>query len=571
MLAAVTMVASMATACGTTPATDNGNNNADPAATTAAATDAGNGETTAAEKKAPSEIKNFTAFHAVPGTEVNDGNVVQEKIAEITGARCKETWLTGQTADEAVGVMIAGGEYPDFITGSTGHSKLLDAGAYIAIDEYWDNYPNIKNYLSDAEWNKVRAEDGHVYIIPQFGIIHGKDTDTIQNGEAFWIQTRVLKDAGYPEVVTLDDYFDLIEGYIEKNPTNADGTKNIGYEILCEDWRYFCLENAPFFLDGYPNDGCCIVDPETLEVSDYNVTPTAKRYFNKLNEEFKKGIIDPETFTMNYDQYIAKISSGRVLGMVDQHWDFQDGENAIKTAGLEGCTYVPLGLVIDEGIEEQWYSPSALDVSNGLGITTSCKDVEGALQFVNDLLSPEVETLRFWGVEGVDYLVGDGGVFYRTDEMRKNADDSAYKVDNRCDYSYFPHYQGMNQDNINAWQPQNQPDEFYESLPADVQECLKAYNARTYLEMLNPSKGNSDWFPMWSYSNAFTTDTPWGMAKTDMDAVKHEYLPKVVMADNFDTAWEEYLKVYHERCDTEAYLAELKAEVDRRVAIARGN
>ena len=49
--------------------------------------------------------------------------------------------------------------------------------------------------------------------------------------------------------------------------------------ILCDDWRYFCLENPPQFLSGYPNDGCCMVDPDTLTVMDYNVTETAKAYF----------------------------------------------------------------------------------------------------------------------------------------------------------------------------------------------------------------------------------------------------------------------------------------------------
>ena len=44
------------------------------------------------------EIREYTAFFAVPGTEINDDNVVQQKIAEITGAKVKETWLTGQTA-----------------------------------------------------------------------------------------------------------------------------------------------------------------------------------------------------------------------------------------------------------------------------------------------------------------------------------------------------------------------------------------------------------------------------------------------------------------------------------------
>lgn len=67
-----------------------------------------------------------------------------------------------------------------------------------------------------------------------------------------------------------------------------DGTTNIPYTILCDDWRYFCLENAPQFLDGYPNDGSVMVDTETLQVIDYNTTPTAKRYFGKLMKNSRK-------------------------------------------------------------------------------------------------------------------------------------------------------------------------------------------------------------------------------------------------------------------------------------------
>ena len=55
---------------------------------------------------------------------------------------------------------------------------------------------------------------------------------------------------------------------------------------------------------------------------DYNVTDTAKRYFGKLNEEFHKGIMDPRAFNATYDQYLDKLSTGAVLGMVDQWWQF---------------------------------------------------------------------------------------------------------------------------------------------------------------------------------------------------------------------------------------------------------
>ena len=513
-------------------------------------------------------VKEFTAFFAVPGTEINDDNEIQQKIAEITGAKCKETWLTGQTAEEAVGTMIAGGEYPDFIDGGDGMAQLYDAGALVALDDYIDDYPNIKEYLTDQEWDKLRQEDGHIYWIQQFQNIYGEEKATIHNDEAFWIQTRVLEWAGYPEVKTMDQYFDLIEAYQEANPTMEDGTENIPYTILCEDWRYFCLENAPQFLDGYPNDGSVIVDPEELKVIDYNTTPTAVKYFQKLNEEYHKGIVDPESFTQTYDEYIAKLSTGRVLGMIDQWWNFAYNVNdSLKQQGLDeqGCDYVPLPITIEEGIQNKWHcSGGVLNEASGLAITTSCEDVEGALQFIDDLLSQEVHDLRFWGVEGEDYEVDENGLFYRTEEQRLEASDTAYKASHLCTYSYFPQYSGTSRDGINAMQPQYQPTEFFDGLSDDVKKCFEAYGAETYVDMLGTSEAPGPWYPMYSYSNNMTTSTPGGMALTKIGEIKHEYLPKVVMAEDFDAAWEEYMEVY-ESCDPQAFLDEMQEELDRRM------
>lgn len=216
----------------------------------------------AASSKGDGDVIEFTAFFAVPGAEKNDDNEIKEIIAEKTGAKVKETWLTGQTASEAVGTIVAGGEYPDFIDGGDAMKTLYDAGALVAWDDYIDKYPNIKEYYSDEEWDKFRQDDGHIYWMNQFNNIYGEDKTTTHNDEAFWVQARVLEWADYPQIKTLDQYFDLLTSYAEANPTMEDGTKNIPYTILCEDWRYFCLENAPQFLDGYPNDGSVIVDPE---------------------------------------------------------------------------------------------------------------------------------------------------------------------------------------------------------------------------------------------------------------------------------------------------------------------
>ena len=517
------------------------------------------------------EIKEFTAFFAVPGSEINDDNEIQQMIAEKTGAKVKETWLTGQTQEEAIGTLIAGGEYPDFIEGGSSSVQLYEAGALVALDDYIEKYPNIKELFTEQEWDQLRQDDGHIYWLPQFSNIYGEEKECTHNDEAFWIQTRVLKWADYPEIRTMDEYFDLIESYNEANPTMEDGTANIPYTILCEDWRYFCLENAPEFLDGYPNDGSVIVDPETETIIDYNTTDTAVAYFKKLNEEYKKGIVDPESFTQTYDEYIAKISSGRVLGMIDQWWDFAyTGYDAIKAAGLDkqGCSYVPLPITIDKSVKNQWHnSGGVLNVSGGLAVTTSCEDVEGALQFVNDLLGQEIHDLRFWGEKGVDYEVNGDGTYYKTVDMRTKASDSAYKASHLCTYSYFPQWLGTSRDGINAMKPDGQPQEFFDGLADDVKECFNAYGVMTYVDMLGTSPAPGPWYPMYTFSQTMTTDTEGGTAWLKMGEVKHEYLPKVVMADDFDAGWAEYMEAYN-ACNPDAFIAEMQTELDRRIAEA---
>ena len=551
VLLAATMMAAMFAGCGSDAASTDAKENADGADSTEAG-----------------GVKEFTAFFAVPGSEINDDNEIQQIIADKTGVKVKETWLTGQTAEEAVGMMITGGELPDFICGGSGQSQLYDADVLVALDDYLDDYPNIKNFFTQQQWDQLRQDDGHIYWIPQFSNIKGEEKVCTHNDEAFWIQARVLKWADYPEIRTMDQYFDLIERYNEANPTMEDGTENIPYTILCDDWRYFCLENAPQFLDGYPNDGSCIVDPETLTVIDYNTTDTAVKYFQKLNEEYQKGIVDPESFTQTYDEYIAKLSTGRVLGMIDQWWDFAyTAGDAIKQAGLDaqGCDYIPLPITIDESVKNQWHcSGGVLNVSDGLAITTSCEDVEAALQFVDDLLAQDIHNLRFWGVEGVVYNVDDNGEFYRTEEQRTRAVDTAYKASHTCTYSYFPQYSGTSDDGINANKPDGQANEFFDGLNDDVKEAFSAYGAETYVDMIGTNEAPGAWYPMWSYSNSFTTDTEGGMAWTKIGEIKHEYLPQVVMAKDFDAAWAEYMDAYNS-CDPGAFIGELQTELDKRM------
>ncbi len=515
----------------------------------------------------PDEIETFSMFITMPGTEINDDNSVAEIIAQKTGVKIKETWLTGQTASEATGTLIASDLYPDLID-SDNMGDLVAADALIALDDLIDKYPEFRDtWFTKEEWDKFRQEDGKIYWINPFGNTYGKSTTTTHNDEAFWIQVKVLEWGGYPQIETMDQYFDLLERYIAANPTMEDGTPHIMYTILCEDWRYFCLENAGQFLAGYPNDGSVIVNKETMTIEDYNTSDATIRYFKKLNEEYNKGLVDPESFTQTYSEYISKLSTGRVLGMVDQWWDFANDVNPVfKTQGLDlkGANYVPLGLTIEPGMENRWHTyDDTVNQASGWAITRDCKDPEKVFDFmVKICMDQELHDLRFWGREGIDYLVDENGLYYRTDEMRMQLADSNYKAANVCNYSYFPQWGGTSQDGKNCMVPADQPSEFMLDMAQPLKDCLNAYGAGNYADMIGSiQETNGPWFPMYSYSNNFTTDTPGGVAWTKMGICKHEWLPKVVMAPDFEQGWAEYMEKYNE-CKPEDFLAEMQAILD---------
>lgn len=520
------------------------------------------------------DIVDFTMFIAMPGREIDYDNDIRDIIGEKTGVRVEETWLTGMTAQDAVGTIIASGMLPDYIAGGDGMMMLYEADCLVAWDDYLEIYPNLKELYTDEEWDMFRQDDGHIYWANVFCNTYGESKETGHNDEAFWIQARVLEWAGYPEIETLDEYFDLLERYADANPTMPDGTPVIPYTALCDDWRYFCIENAPQFLDGYPNDGSVIVnvdDPNKPYIVDYNTTETAKKYFEKLNEEYLAGYMDPDFANQTYDEYIAKLCTGCVLGMCDQYWDFAYTiASPFAQQGLDdlGCDYVPLGLVMEKGTTQKWHNYSdTINADWGVAVTTSCMDPDLAFQFLNDLLDQEIHDLRFWGVEGVDYLVDADGLFYRTEEMRTNWNDYDYQYSHCCFYSYMPQWLGTSRDGLNAMQSQEQASEFLATLSEPLANCFEAYGAGGYADMVGSDKNytNYSWYPMYSYSNMLMSDTPAGVAFQKMTECKHKWLPTIVMAPDFDSAWDDYMDAY-EDCKPQDFLDDMQDELERRMA-----
>ena len=532
-------------------------------------------QTSQSEEK-PTEQKpkpiTFTMFVAGPGEAPPKDNKIIKKIQEITGVTIEFEFLVGDM-EQKVGIMIASGDYPDLIGAGQARGRFLNAKAFVAVDDLLPKYPNLwKHYEPYLDRLRSVSADKKIYILDIWGreywLGDGQDQfyEGDYNGPAFWIQKDVLAWDGYSNPTKLDDFFDLLERYYKAHP-NIDGQPTLAFEVHSQDWRSFCLKNAPQHLIGGRNEGDVVVDPETLKVEIYQNKDYAKAYYKKLNEAFKKGLIHPETFTRNYDEYLKVISQGRVLAMFDQHWNFQDGEFVLVGEGKYERTYVPIGVSFDgTPMPYNRYKSTGIIGGNGMGISVKCKDVERALEFMDTLLREDVHRLLYWGIEGEDYYVDANGRLRRTPEQKANFDNPDWRLANAGWVlgDQFPKLEGRYSDG-NSCSSGTQPEERLENQNEYDKNFFKQYGFY----------GRSDFLPMgkdpgypevWSIFSTMEEDN---IAKPIFDQItdlQNRYLPGVIMAEDFESAWAEYVKRY-ENVNYRALEEEVERQIRERMVI----
>lgn len=480
----------------------------------------------------------FKIFIRDPSTAPSKDNPVLKKITELTGVTIEYEFLVGDLAQKQ-GVMIAGEDYPDAIFAES--AKFIDAGAFIPVEDKIKNYPNLAAHYGPYA-DKMTAADGHQYILELYGTAKNAAPIFTNGGAGFFIQKAVLEDAGYVTPKTVDEYFKLIEDYKAKNPT-IDGVKTVGFEILCDGWRDFCLRNPAQHLMGAGNDGDVFVDLNTMKSSIYQVSDTAKAWYKKLNDEYQKGIIEAETFTQNYDQYIARLSTGAVLGFFDQGWDFGAAENVLKTDKKYNRTYVAVPIT-NPGVKDGYLdAPSGtITGNNGLGITKNCKDPDRLLAFYDWLLQEDVQNYLQWGEEGTDFtLAGTNGKVLTAERRAINSDDAKKRdLTGATLWNYSPKRQGLYDDGSPCG-PGDSEDEYKAALSEYDQKFLDAYKFKYPAQMLSAPVLRPKYYPVWAMS--IEDGSAAKVANTKMVEACRKYYPRLILSKpaEFDGLWTEFV------------------------------
>ena len=470
---------------------------------------------------------------------------IGKMINEATGVDIEFEYVVGDVAQK-VGVMTAGGDYPDLIMGGGAVAdEFVNAKALIPLNDYIDNYPNLKKVYEKYYNSMKEAADGNIYYLPMGPLIGDtKPVTTMSGYYAFSIQKRVLKELNYPKMTTVQDFFNAIKAYKEKYPL-TDGKETLGFEILNHEWRdnfTWAYEVASGYVNNIGYDAWCLVDYEKKAFAGLKNSSDGYYKMGKIiNQAFDDGLISEESLIQTYDQYVAKLASGRVLATMDADWDYGSAQAALRQEGKEDSTYVQFSLTFDEGVEKlpQVFSYPA---SEGLGISVKAENVERILEFLDYMASEEVQKLRRWGIEGEDYTVNADGTFTRTEEQQIRATGNPEYQKSQGINSIvhgFPYSEGIWEDG-NTCDPSQQTDIALISFTDDEKEIYAKYGWTLPSDQLNLQVVDAKWSPTWSINLGDGTPAKaYQLAQNELDVKWRTRLITSSPAE-YDAVWNNY-------------------------------
>lgn len=498
---------------------------------------------------------------------------VGKYITEKTGVTIEAEYDVGSGGgDNKIALMAATGEIPDMIFPKGNLSTLVDAGMLLDLTDLIEEHaPNIKKiYEKDMNRLKYSNEDQAIYsIVTNVGV----DNQAFDATGGFEIQQRVLKELGYPEVKTLQDFENVLKQYVAKNPT-TDGQPTIPLTLNADDWRIMIsVTNPAFIATGAPDDGEYYVDPSTYEAKLHYKRPEEKEYFRWLNHMYNEGLLDKDTFVQKDDQYKAKIASGRVLGLIDQEWGYQDAENALKTAGKDEYTYAHFPVTMGPEYKDHSFQPAGVDGA-GIAISKDAKDPVRIIKFLDWLASDEGQVLRNWGIEGKHYNVVDGKRVIPADVQERKVNDAsnfAKETGISMYIAFAPRYGDGVKDSTGNYYTTNFPEQIVEGYTAAEKETLKAYNATTWKDLF-PQE--SDFTPKeWGalYNMPVPTDGEYNVIYKKTQDIIRKRIPESILAKttDFDKIYDGFLDELN-KVGAEKMEAEYTELVKARVALFTG-
>lgn len=293
--------------------------------------------------------------------------------------------------DDKVNLILSSGQDYDMIK-LTNRNLLI---SYVQndviwpLDEYIDQYPDLKNAFTEDEWATVTF-DGKIYAIPE------TNTDDVEWG--FAIRKDWLDALGEEMPSTPDDLYRVLKRFKEEDPGNV-GSENV-IPLTMEGTVEFNGLAQAFGLgesiDSYiEKDGALVPGVEQ---------EGAKELVTFLNRLYTEGLLDADYPSNTNETMISKVAAGYAGACRMTPW-----ESAALRTLRENVPDSNLTFLEPFAAKDGSRSIANRSGLKGFLIVPKASDKAAeVVKYCNDFLEEENYTKLIVGEEGVSYKIEDG-------------------------------------------------------------------------------------------------------------------------------------------------------------------
>ena len=323
-----------------------------------------------------------------------------------------------RNGDVAYETMRASGKLGDLILTNVDDGRLAEVvreGLVLDMTPYLDDCKNLEKYKKQMEVTSAYSGLEGIYAVPseisELPAYLAADYDEPTNAPS--IRFDLYKEAGYPEISTLEDLLPVLKE-MQQYAGSSDSGKKVYAFSLFKDWDGGAMQNAGALtaLYGYDIQGFVMLNPDTGDVK--SIADSDSAYFRMLKllyEANQMGLVDPESHMQNYETVAGKFRDGAVLYSL---WPWM-GQSLYNSddhlAQGKGFASIP----VDDASYLSWGNDTDGKQSFSIMIGADTKDPGRLVDFLDWLYSPEgIEcsgspTGNFRGPEGLTWEKTDEG------------------------------------------------------------------------------------------------------------------------------------------------------------------
>lgn len=346
---------------------------------------------------------------AIQYIETYAENTAYQKIQEVTGIKINFLHPAVGKAREQFNLLIASGDLPDLIQMGSYYSGGVYQG-YVD-GAYVDLTPYLKDYAPDY-YKAINSDE----MTKRLAYIEGKVITFYQlNLEAAppyyrpVLRADWLKEFGMEAPVTLDEYEAYFKAILDNKPGVTPFTTNpTAWSGDRDIWMgAFDMLGSWFVVDG--------------KVQHYYDNPNYKDYLELMNRWYDAGYLSRDFAALGSEAEIYALFDSGKLGLYTQSID-----NAYSRAQKIDNFEIESGPYPRKTHSSKLHTapanwPITRSSAYDTVITTSCKHVKEAIQFLNYGYTEEGSRTYNYGVEGKAWNLIDGKVVF-TEFMTNNPD-----------------------------------------------------------------------------------------------------------------------------------------------------